>query len=466
MATTITIQPVTNILVSTLLPVYYQISDTSLDTTNIIAKCFVQDQVTLIQTQIGGSYRLAPHLEFSGTYRFDASEIFNTVTKGNLNFIKNTIGTTSGFQNAITNWADESTYFVNVEFFREYLDAATGLIVVDPTATISNKIYIIEGCPDKPFLLQAVKDNGSNAGAFKFFTALYNAEDTYRRYFTNYPIALDGGVRVSNVTIHESEQYMLTFQTPRSSRSNLCPYFFETKTYDDAGTLLNTHSSSVAESLNVQSIMVGFFDIVNNLTANLSEGSDFRLVTNYTVDLRYNKSTVVCSYASALTVYNFKVNRDCIKRSGYLRFAFKNMLGGYDMVTSNGKFAKKVKNKFDDFEKSLGYFGWNETMDFGSSNWANQNVERFTVTTQMMTKKTAAHFAEMFSSTQVYLKHEQIAQSRVANADLSVEALDQPNVFYPIVLKSANINIDQSNENHVSLKFQFEMAVNQRNPRA
>ena len=143
MATTITIQPVTNILVSTLLPVYYQISDTSLDTTNIIAKCFVQDQVTLIQTQIGGSYRLAPHLEFSGTYRFDASEIFNTVTKGNLNFIKNTIGTTSGFQNAITNWADESTYFVNVEFFREYLDAATGLIVVDPTATISNKIYIL-----------------------------------------------------------------------------------------------------------------------------------------------------------------------------------------------------------------------------------------------------------------------------------------------------------------------------------
>ena len=45
-----------------------------------------------------------------------------------------------------------------------------------------------------------------------------------------------------------------------------------------------------------------------------------------------------------------------------------------------------------------------KAMEFGQSNWANQNTERYSVTTHVMKKENAIHFAEMFSSTNVYLK--------------------------------------------------------------
>jgi len=471
MATTINMQPKSGRLCSTLLPIAYQVMDTGTGTTNIIAKCNVMDQVTAIQTQVGGSYRLAPHLTVAGLYRFDGSEIFNTVTKSTLAFIKNTLGSKSGFQNAIYNWQDESTFYVNVNFYREYIDPATGLIIVDPTAVASSWIYILEGCPDKPFLLQAVADNGTNAGAFNWFTAAYNSEEQSKRYFTNYPIKAIGHQRFSNVTIHESEQYMLTYQSPRTNFTSGCPYYFETKTYDAGNNLLNTHQTPpLTETNNVQSIMVGFWDMVNNLTPNGLEGNyagyEFGFVDHYTVNLMHNtSSTSACSMHKALTEYRFKVDRSCIKNGGYMRFVFKNMLGGYDMVTSNGKFTKKVKNKFEDFEKTLGYHDWKETMAFGKSNWSNQNIERYTVSTQLMRKDLATHFAEMLSSTQVYLKHTEVAQLRVMGADLGMDAYEHPYVFYPIVIKSGNVNVSKTQDNYASLKFQFEMAVNQRNPR-
>ena len=403
---TITQQPKTEYLVSTLIPIPFKVLDTATDTTNIIAKCFWQNQTSFVSAQVGGSYRLAPSLAVAGEYRFDASEVYNTLTKTTLGDYplqmgKNTVGITS----SIYSWKDIGNFKVRVLFYREYLDAATGLIVVDTTAINSHWFYVTEGSPNKQFLLEAVNDNGTNTGAFKYYNAGYYADATYKKWFTNYPIHAVGSSRVSYVNIHESEQYMLTWQSPPTPYTDTCPYEIIVETFE-GGVSLNTHTIIISDDYNLQSIWCGFTDIVNGLTANVAEGTDFINVDEYRVIFyaASNPSPPSCEYLEILTEYHFKVSRKCISNGGYLRFAFKNMLGGYDLVSSNGKFTHKTKNKFEDFEHSLGYYNWNKPMEFGNSNWANQNVERYTVTTEQMKKENAIHFAEMLSSTDVYLR--------------------------------------------------------------
>ena len=465
---TITKQPKVQKLVSTLIPISYTLLDTASDTTNIIAKCFWTSQTTAVNTQIGGSYRLAPSL-FSGYYNFDASEVFNTLTKTTLGDYPVELGAQSiGITASVRSWEDIGTFLVYVEFYREYLDATTGLIVVDPTPVTSYNIYIHEGSPNKQFLLEAVADNGINDGVFHFYNAGYYGQALYKKWFTNYPIVADGSRRISYVNIHESEQYMLTWQTPPTPYTDSCPYQLNITTYDAAGLLLNTHIFVLSEDRNLQSIWCGFPDIVNGLTANINEGTNFINVAEYRVTLKGNtvhQTPPACEYLDMLTEYRFKVSRKCIANGGYLRFAFKNMLGGFDMVTSNGKFTHKTKNKFEDFEQSLGYYNWAKPMEFGNSNWANQNVERYSVTTELMKKEYAQHFSEMLSSTNVYLRVENTSALKVSDSDLSIDAIEQPYYFYPIVIKGGNTNIDLSQDNQASIKFSFEMAVNQRNPR-
>lgn len=462
----LTIQPQRDILVSTLIPIFYQCRDTDPNTTNVIAKCYVTNQTTSVSTQVGGSYRLAPNLEFAGYFKFDASEVFNTLTKWTLENDSNAqFGSNVGMPASIRSGADVVNFRVYVEFYREYLDTTTGLIVIDPTPLTSYATYVHEGSPDKNFLTQVVNDNGTNVGAFKYFNTLNDIENKVSRWFTNYPIKLIDGKLISKVTIRRDETYSLRFHPPPSQQNDVCGYYISLKTYDESMILLNTHTTNITDDFNTQSIRCGMFDVVNGYTANLAEGTNFENVTNYTINFIANTGGATCVAKNVLTQYNFKINDTCNKNTGYLRFAFKNMLGGFDLVTSNGKYSRKTKNKFEDFEQSLGYFGMFKPMEFGNSNWANQNVERYSVTTHVMKKENAIHFAEMFSSTNVYLRVENNGHLSVVDTDLNLNALEQPIYYEPIILKGKTINIEKSNDNYASLKFTFEMAVNQRNPR-
>ena len=51
------------------------------------------------------------------------------------------------------------------------------------------------------------------------------------------------------------------------------------------------------------------------------------------------------------------LNRKCDGK-GYLRFVFKNQLGGYDFLSSRGEYRIKNKAEFTDFEQSLGFYQW------------------------------------------------------------------------------------------------------------
>ena len=471
MAIVITSQPTSKKLCSTLVPLKFIVTETTADTTNIVATCYVTDQTTAVETQISGKFRMAPSLSQVDTFLFDSSEIFNTLTKYTLKDYPNNIqlGTNEGSLLTQKIWQDVATYYVAVKFQREYLDAATGLIVLEAATTNSNRFYVNEGVPEKRWLNDMVNSNGSSASVFDYFNFYFDIDKQFKRYFTNYPIIKRNQIterRISNVKIHESESYMLMFVAPLDNRT--CnDYIIYVKTYsDDFLTFLNIHAIDVSESPNLQSVLVGFRDIKNAFTPIAAEGTNFINVKNYSVSfVAGNDSGGTCVYSEMSTIYNFNVDRSCIDNGGYMRFAFKNMLGGYDMVSSRGAFVEKTKNKFQTFEQSLGYDNWNNAMDFGNSNWSNTNVKGFSVTTHNLKPEYAAHFAEMFSSTQVYLRVENDSYKKVYSVDATITALEQPYFYEPIVINAGSQNIIDSSNNTKKLTFSFDMAVNQRNPR-
>lgn len=459
MAIVINKEPNAEIIVSTLIPIKFYCTEITANTTNLVAKCFYIDQTTAVETQIGGEYRLAPNLDNADNFEFDASEIFNTLTKYTLGDMPTVVmgEKINPLSDALVNWKDVATWYVNVKFYREYLDATSGLIVLDPTPEPSNKFFVHEGCPEQQWLTTVVDSNGVSNSTFRYFQANFVSGDRHKRFLTNYPIKN----YFSYVDIGQNESYIINFFAPNQT---YCGYKIQIKTYDSTDTALNTHEMLVAESNNLQTAFCGFRDIVSGLTANGAEGTDFVNVAWYYVAVWTGNviAPTPCVYENALTKYKFTVNRACVGQ-GYLRFAFKNMLGGFDMVSSHGKFTKKNKSKFNQFEQSLGFDNWNDAMAFGNSNWANEQTVDYSVITQPMRREYGEHFAEMFNSTNVYLRVANNPELKVDSTN--IDQSDFPYKFNPIVIKGGTAEIYQTTINFVKIKFSFSMGVNQRTPR-
>tara|TARA_B100001094_G_scaffold333070_1_gene408310 strand:- start:10102 stop:11496 length:1395 start_codon:yes stop_codon:yes gene_type:complete len=463
MPTTVTNQPQSNKLCSTLVPLTITVVDTVADTTNIIAKCYYEDTGGT-DVQIGGEYRLAPNLDFPDYFYFDSSEIFNTLTKYTLADMPGmTIGNWSGgMVNTIRVWDDIATWKVRVMFQREFINSQ-GLVEIDPTPYYSNYFYIHEGCPPRKWLGSLVSNNGLNNTIFKYYMLNYNQYENGKHYLTNYPIEGVGSRMSYNVNIRPTESFMVAWYSPPANPQG---YQFQISTYDEGyNTNFNNHTVPVNTNRAMQTGMIGMRDVIDGLTPNGSEGADFINVVNYRVRmLCCTNNSAPCTYGTSAIDWKFKVDRTCVGK-GYLRFAFKNMLGGYDLVSSTGAYQVKVKNKFSDFQKSQGYTKWANQMSFGEQNWANENIEVFTVTTQPMKRKFADHFAEMFSSVDVYLRDNNDSYLQIADPDQSERAREQPYYFNPIKIKGATIEKWRTTNNMVKMKFTFERSINQRNPR-
>ena len=469
MAIVINTQPEVNKICSTLIPLVFDVTETTTDTTNIIASCYYIDQATgLITTQIGAKYRMAPNLSNVDNFIFDASEIFNTLTKYTLNDAPNNwkLGANNDatpYPLGLQTWTEIAGWKVRVKFQREYLDSTSGLIVLDSAFTNSNLFYIQEGSPEQKFITQIVDSNGQANSVFDTYMLSYQATgNLVRQYLTNYPIELVGFTQYSFVNIHESEQYMINFIPNLSIYTD---FNISILTFV-GGSPVGVHNQQIDESNNLTTACVGFRDIINTFSPGAAEGTNFINVSKYIVVMQCSTTTTLPSaYTNATALLEFKVDRSCIKNVGYLRFCFKNMLGGYDMVTSRGKYDKKTNNKFSEYEQSLGYYSWTESMSFGKANWANENEVRFSVTTQAMKPIYAAHFAEMFSSTQVYLREKNDSSLKIEDSTETQYSIDVPYKFNPIVIIPGTTTTLITNENLVKLEFEFSMAVNQRNPR-
>ena len=480
MAIVINTQPDVNIICSTLIPIVFDVTETTTTTTNIIASCYWIDQATgLITTPIGAKYRMAPNLSNVDNFVFDASEIFNTLTKYTLNDAPNDwkLGQnpTLALPFGIQDWAEIAGWKVRVKFQREYLDATTGLIVLDPAYTNSNIFYIHEGSPTQKYLNQLVESNGqSGANYTSVFDNYCIAKNPAKLnlsnlFLTNYPITNSPTGSSLYIDIHETEQYILGF-FPDWSIYFGCEFRMMIITYASNGSPIAIHTvpNSIPVSDNLTTVSIGFRDLQNSLTPDVGlEGADFSLVHSYTVFIQSSTSTnpASCTYQSYVPMITFKVDRSCILNSGYLRFCFKNMLGGFDQVTSNGAFKESTKNNFSEFEQSLGYYPLNDSMQFSKGNWANENTIRYSVTTQPMKPKFAKFFAEMFSSTEVYLRVKNDSHLLIDDATSIANAVAVPYNFVPIVISGGSTPILNTEDNLLKLKFSFDMSVNQRNPR-
>ena len=401
MAITLTLQPLTDAICSTLIPITFKALETSTSTTNLIARCYHLVDGGSDQ-QVGGDFRLAPTLGFTGLYYFDCSEIFNTITKYTLDDMPDSIKVGKAdltFSETKQTWDEVATYVVYVNFYIESVDS-NGLISVDWDNPLkSNEFVVHEGSPEQEWLASpAVNNNGegTNGSVFDLFNMKFEMGKTNNRFLTNYPIS---GFRPSSeVTLKKSESYLLAYFAHNNSPN--VGYQTEIKTYG-AGGLLNTHTNSLSPSLHYQTILCGWHDLFASaaLTANAAEGGGFVNVTSYIFQINAGTTSSGGSEDLNSTIYNFTIDTSC-KGKGYMRFCFKNMVGGYDMVTSDGAYIEKTKTQFEKFERTQGYFDWDEPMYFGATNWAGSNVKQYSVTTHNLKKEYAQHFAEMFMSTQ------------------------------------------------------------------
>ena len=82
-----------------------------------------------------------------------------------------------------------------------------------------------------------------------------------------------------------------------------------------------------------------------------------------------------------------------------------------------------------------------------------------------MKTENAAHFAEMFSSTQVYLREANDSSFKMWDTNETQNSIDVPYKFIPITITAGTQQVRKTSDNLSVLSFNFEAAVGQRNPR-
>ena len=469
MAITISVQPEQDGIASTLIPIFFKCLETTASTTNLIARCYYEPCAGGDPIKVGGDFRLAPRVDFTDLFYFDASEVFNTITKYTLDDMPNNIKVGKAnltFSELRQVWECVATYKVYVNFYIESVNA-DGLVEVDWDNPVkSNEFYVHQGSPEQSWLASPmVSNNGTfaSSSALNMFNMYYQSDRSGKRFLTNYPI--QGTRPESQVDIRTDESFLLAF----FNESNLPNAGYQTRvqTLDNTGSILNTHTDVLQSSSHYTTFLCGWRDMFASgaLTPNTGEGTNFENVKKYTFQIWVGNSPSASSQVYYSTKYVFNVIRKC-KEKGYLRFCFLNQLGGYDMVTSKGAYITKQKAEFEKFDRSQGYDEWDNGMYFGKSNWAGTNTMIYSVTTQLMRKDKAEHFAQMFASSQVYLKFDQQSVAdKVEWANIDAIVANQPSYFRPIRMQQATARIINTNDNVYKLKFDFEVSINERTPR-
>ena len=82
-----------------------------------------------------------------------------------------------------------------------------------------------------------------------------------------------------------------------------------------------------------------------------------------------------------------------------------------------------------------------------------------------MKPENAAHFSEMFSSTDVYLREANNSSIKILDNVEALNSINVPYKFNSIFITAGSQTILKSDNNLVVLEFEFTMSVNQRNPR-
>ena len=473
-------QPQANSINSTLLPITLTMSEATANTLNVIVQVWVWNSGGP-WVEVGGKMRCASRFDLAGQFYINIEDICNPLTDAHLytqNALQNCYEYGDDFiSRTLTDWEYYGNRLVKCVVQREYLDATTGLIVVDPDETTSNSFTIHEGAQPNSMNFMNLMGN------WDVYQLAYDSSYTSRGflfYLTNAP-----RYRVPRSTIGGSfisEEYRYKLKT--DEELILCGWFWEyfsaqkhkftSKTYDVVGTLLNTRTVEIdGDDDGMQTMMVGPFAFFLQNTPIASEGnvagSWFSEVSYYTLESASEKTSGGSYQNDIAAPIKVTIDRNC-KGIGYKRFAWRNQLGGWDMFSSDGTYTERTDVKRDQFEKRIptvtatSFTGDDSLWSYGKNNWNNVSEKKGTIVSQNLTQREAAWFANIGSSAQVYMKifnNKYDPQPQFTYTEM-FEDDHKCHYWVPIIITTKSIKSIKTNDKYVTVEFSFAYAVNER----
>ena len=500
-AVTILKQPSRDGVCATLANIDFIFQELSSDTVNVIVQCYVY-QVGVWQ-ELGGQVRVASNLYTSTIYNFNATGIAALLPKGKLTDLA-ALGSGDGCNLGVFNtkisgqMTEKSDWKFKLIVQREFLDAATNTIKLDPQTTTSFEFNVWEASPPisnviygywsgtqnttrymNPYLM--TDNNNQNSGWLWMTDCVLRN----KRMITN-----DGGNITTrwepmyDVTIKEFEQFYIFCGNGnlRTGITNTNDLVIET--YDEQNRFLGQHIFDWNTLIFGGYSNAGrcYFDagwrtLKNSLNFNVAEGTIGRDVDHYTIKTLVSDSSNVPNKSSSK--WYFTIDRECVKKArplaAYQRFSWKNAMGGFDFFTSDGMLKTERKFKPSRYEKRQEYLG-NTTI--GKQNYQSSVEYRHKVTTHEMSNLEAEWFSKMLASPQTYIRVE-TNRNTTSNAIpliTNLIGMDAPsyndydisdglrdaamcNQYMPIVIDTKSVQISTTKDNSVKIKFTYSYAA-------
>lgn len=490
---TISTQPDSYSINSSLLPVVLNMTEGSADTLNVVVQVQVWNGPAMTPAStwvdVGGKMRAASRLNSAGSFYINIEDVINPYTDAHLYSIYTLANCPAKgsddryITGTMVDWEYKGNRLFRVIVQREYLDAATGLIVLDPDETTSNNFTGHEGVQQIDWNFKRMVGNWGN---FELaFDSLF-ADRQYLFILNNVPrYANRAGVEVGflneyRATMKEDEDFaycawLWTYVHPDPIYARI-----RLLTYDKSDNLLNTRLFYVdGDRDGMKSFMCGpkstfAYNIPNAAEGNLFE-QEFENVDYYYIHLDAETASGGGVYSDDIAApFRIKVDRTC-KGMGYKRFMWRNQLGGWDAFTSDGTAVESIVIARQQFQKRIlatssgGDDVWqlpNNLFAYGKNNWSNKTSKRGQVKSHSLTQREAKWFSMIGSSAQVYMKIMDV-DSKINPTPLwrdmaEFEDWNECDFWVPILIKSKSIKNTKSKENYMTIEFNYEYAVDER----
>lgn len=462
---------------STLIPIRFTFTEFTADTLNLLVQVQVWNGAAFTPpsqyVDVGGKMRCASVLNSAGYFELNIEDIANTLTAADIGHqqnLGNCESTGTGFLvDSYTNWEYYGNRLVRVKVQREYLDGTTGLIEVDPDTTTSDGFNVHAGiAPMKFNYLHLV-------GNWDIYKLGYKASHSDRKelfYLTNAP-----RYRVPRKTSEPLSyyEYRYKLRTDEQLPVNSLDWPFisgannriRVRTYNAAGTLLmlRNYTSVITNYKDgFHSLLMGPHDLIKGATPIVAEGTDFSVVSYYTIhwdaETTAGGGVYIDNIASRIRV---DIDRTCAP-IGRKRFAWRNQLGGWDMFTSNGVYKERNEVKRNTFTKRLTAAETTSLMAYGKNNWSNETTKSGSIISHKMTKREAIWFSEIGSSQVVYMQIFNQHYEHVPNFLDEELHEDMWNCLHwvPIIITSKTIKVLNTDDKFAKVEFNFQYAVNER----
>ena len=486
-------QPKAYSINSSLLPVVLNMTEGSADTLNVVVQVYVWNGPAQTPpstwVEVGGKMRAASRLDVAGSFYINIEDIINPYTDANLYSIYTLPNCPSRgsddryISSTHTDWEYIGNRLFRVAVQREYLDAATGLITLDPDTTTSNPFTGHEGVQQIDWNFKRMVGNWEN---FELTYDPLMADRKWLFILNNVPryASRAGGefafLNEYRATMKEDEDFAYCAWLWTYVHPNVINARIRLLTYDKSDVLLTTRTFYIDGDRDaMQSFMCGpkstFAYNLPSIAEGQNVGQEFINVAYYYIHCDAEKASGGGLYWDDIAApFRINVDRTC-KGMGYKRFMWRNQLGGWDAFTSDGIANESIMVARQEFQKRIlatsggGDDKWqlpNNLFAYGKNNWSNKTSKQGQVKSHSLTQREAKWFSMIGSSSQVYMKimdkDSKINPTPLWNNIAEFEDWNECDFWIPIIIKSKSIKNTKSEDNYMKVEFNYEYAVDER----